>query len=100
MTRTHRKRSMMEQQETGLVEPAYYPLPPGHIRPSGWLRQQLQILADGLVSHLDECWPDVAQRGWIGGTAESWQRGPYRPAGSGPLAHILDYHLPSTQYFP
>jgi DUF1680 family protein len=82
--------SIMAQRETVLAEPAYDPLPPGHIRPSGWLLQQLQIQADGLVGHLDECWPDVAQSGWIGGTAESWERGPYWLDGMVPLAFLLD----------
>jgi uncharacterized protein len=80
----------MAQRETVLAEPAYDPLPPGHIRPSGWLLQQFQIQADGLVGHLDECWPDVAQSGWIGGTAESWERGPYWLDGMVPLAFLLD----------
>ncbi|HEU5379817.1 MAG TPA: beta-L-arabinofuranosidase domain-containing protein [Ktedonobacteraceae bacterium] len=80
----------MAQKETRLSEPLFRPLPPGHIHPVGWLRQQLQIQADGLAGHLDECWPDVAQSGWIGGTAESWERGPYWLDGIVPLAYLLD----------
>lgn len=80
----------MAQREMRLSEPRFRPLPPGHIRPAGWLRQQLQIQADGLAGHLDECWPDVAQSGWIGGTAESWERGPYWLDGVVPLAFLLD----------
>jgi len=80
----------MGQRETLLAEPAYHLLPPGQIRPVGWLRRQLQIQADGLAGHLDECWPDVADSGWIGGAAESWERGPYWLDGMVPLAYLLD----------
>jgi uncharacterized protein len=73
-----------------LAETPFRPLPLGQIRPSGWLLRQLQLQADGLVGHLDECWPDVAQSGWIGGTAESWERGPYWLDGVIPLAFLLD----------
>jgi hypothetical protein len=73
-----------------LAEPSFRPLPLGQIRPSGWLLRQLQLQADGLVGHLDECWPDMAQSGWIGGTAESWERGPYWLDGMIPLAFSLD----------
>jgi len=66
------------------------PLPLGSIRPSGWLRSQLQVQAAGLSGHLDEFWPDVAQSGWIGGDAEGWERGPYWLDGMVPLAFLLD----------
>lgn len=66
-------------------------LPLGQIRPSGWLQRQLRIQADGLSGHLDEFWPDVgSQSGWLGGTGESWERGPYFVDGLLPLAWQLD----------
>src|ERR1700756_2146389 len=34
-------------------------LPLGEVRPTGWLRRQLRIQADGMGGHLDEFWPDV-----------------------------------------
>lgn len=80
----------MAQRNWHLAETSFRPLPLGQLRPSGWLRQQLQIQAEGLVGHLDECWPDVAQSGWIGGAAESWERGPYWLDGLVPLAFVLD----------
>jgi uncharacterized protein len=70
---------------------AFYPLPLGSIRPTGWLRAQLQIQANGLGGHLDETWPDVGPNsGWLGGTGESWERGPYFLDGLVPLAYQLD----------
>ncbi|MEO7910954.1 MAG: beta-L-arabinofuranosidase domain-containing protein [Roseiflexaceae bacterium] len=69
---------------------ALAPLPLGHIRPAGWLREQLRIQADGLSGHLDEFWPDIANSRWIGGDAEGWERGPYWLDGIVPLAYLLD----------
>jgi DUF1680 family protein len=69
---------------------AFYPLPLTTIRPTGWLRRQLQIQADGLSGHLDEFWPDLSvNSGWLGGTGESWERGPYFLDGLVPLAYLL-----------
>jgi hypothetical protein len=66
-------------------------LPLGSIKPKGWLRSQLQIQANGLSGHLDETWPDVGPTsGWLGGTGESWERGPYFLDGLIPLAYLLD----------
>jgi DUF1680 family protein len=44
-----------------------------------------------LADILDETWPDVgATSGWLGGTGESWERGPYFLDGLIPLAYLLD----------
>jgi len=76
---------------TPLAPNAFYPLPLGSIRPTGWLLAQLQIQANGLGGHLDETWPDVGPNsGWLGGTGESWERGPYFLDGLVPLAYQLD----------
>ena len=70
---------------------AFYPLPLGSIRPGGWLRKQLEIQAAGLSGHLDETWADVGPNsGWLGGTGESWERGPYFLDGLLPLSYLLD----------
>ena len=69
---------------------AYHPLALTSIKPTGWLRNQLQIQADGLSGHLDEFWPDVMRSGWIGGDAEGWERGPYWLDGVVPIAFLLD----------
>ena len=69
----------------------YYLLPLTSIRPRGWLRRQLEIQAQGLSGHLDEFWPDLGPNsGWLGGTGESWERGPYFLDGLVPLAYLLD----------
>ncbi len=74
-----------------LMRNAFYTLPLGAVRPTGWLRAQLRVQADGLSGHLDETWPDVGPNsGWLGGTGESWERGPYFLDGLTPLAYLLD----------
>jgi hypothetical protein len=49
----------------------------------------LQIQANGLSGHLDEVWKDLGPNsGWLGGTGESWERGPYFLDGLVPLAYL------------
>lgn len=74
-----------------LAENAFYILPLGTVRPTGWLLDQMKIQANGLSGHLDETWPDVGSNsGWLGGTGESWERGPYYLDGLIPLAYLLN----------
>jgi hypothetical protein len=74
-----------------LAPNAFDTLPLGSIRPAGWLLTQLQTQASGLGGHLDEVWPDVGpDSGWLGGSGESWERGPYYVDGLVPLTYQLD----------
>ena len=78
------------QNHAPLRPAAFLELPLGTIEPTGWLRDQLEIQAEGLSGHLDEFWPDVGpQSGWLGGSGESWERGPYYLDGLLPLAYLL-----------
>jgi DUF1680 family protein len=74
-----------------LAPSAFYLLPLGSVRAHGWLDEQLRTQANGLSGHLDETWADVGPNsGWLGGTGESWERGPYFLDGLVPLAYLLD----------
>jgi uncharacterized protein len=81
----------LTQNRAPLAPQPFQPLPTGAIKPAGWLRRQLEIQARGMGGRLDETWPDVgANSGWLGGTGESWERGPYFLDGLLPLAWQLD----------
>ena len=60
------------------------------IKPTGWLKRQLQIQAAGLSGHLDQVWPDVRDSGWLGGDRNDWERGPYWLDGFIPMAYLLE----------
>jgi hypothetical protein len=60
------------------------------IKPSGWLKRQLQIQAGGLSGNLDRIWPDVRDSRWAGGDRDGWERLPYWLDGFIPLAWLLD----------
>jgi len=66
------------------------PLPLGSIEPTGWLKNQLRLQADGLSGHLDEFWPDISRSAWFGGESDAWERAPYWLDGVVPLAFLLD----------
>lgn len=74
-----------------LYPSAFLPLPLGSVRPTGWLRRQLEVQAEGVTGHLDEFWPYVGRdTGWLGGGGDAWERAPYYLDGLLPLAYLLD----------
>lgn len=66
------------------------PYTTNEIRPTGWLKTQLEIQAEGLSGHLHEVWPDIRDSQWIGGKCDGWERVPYWLDGFIPLAYLLD----------
>jgi hypothetical protein len=71
-----------------LAQAAFARLPFGAVRADGWLAEQLRLSAEGLTGHLMEIWEDVGPNsGWLGGTGENWERGPYYVRGLIALAH-------------
>ncbi len=73
-----------------LIHNAFIKLPLGTVKPSGWLKAQLEIQAAGLTGNLDDFWPDLVNSSWRGGNGEAWERGPYYLDGLVPLAYILN----------
>jgi uncharacterized protein len=77
--------------QSGLTPSAYKELPLGAIKPQGWLKDQLQIMADGSTGHLDEIHAKLKNdNGWLGGKGDGWEETPYWLDGAVPLAYLLD----------
>ena len=67
------------------------PAPLGSVSPRGWLRREFTVQKNGLTGHIDKIWEDLgASSGWLGGTGENWERGPYYLDGLVSLAYALD----------
>lgn len=60
------------------------------LKPTGWLKNQLEIQANGLSGNLDKIWPSVSDSSWIGGSDDGWERVPYWLDGFIPLAYLLE----------
>lgn len=75
-----------------LLEKRYMELPVGDVKPEGWLKDQMQRMADGMTGHLDKLYEPVMgkRNGWLGGDGDVWERGPYWIDGFLPLAYMLD----------
>lgn len=74
-----------------LVSQIYNEMPLGRIKPTGWLKQQLQIMSDGSTGHLDEVHHKLSNdNGWLGGKGDGWEETPYWLDGAVPLAYLLD----------
>jgi hypothetical protein len=71
----------------------YQTLPIGEIRPSGWIRNQLELQAAGLPGHLFDFYRYVQRSLWYGGDFEYsdlHEAGPYWYRATVPLAYLLD----------
>lgn len=64
-------------------------LPLGSVRPRGWLKRQLALMADGMVGHLDSLSKFLApDNGWLDGKRPGWEEQPYWLRGFYPLAAL------------
>lgn len=68
-------------------------LPPGSVRPEGWLRERMVLQAEGLTGHAEELYDDIGRSDWLTcegrGGEFSWERGPYYARGLVALAFAL-----------
>ena len=94
------------EDEPFVLEPlAFARLPVGAIQPAGWLRDQLEIAADGYTGHLCDWYGLCVNSTWLGGDPEFAQVSegpnpevlPYWLNGAAPLAFLVDnLHLSSV----
>jgi uncharacterized protein len=75
-----------------LIAQPYTALPLGAINPQGMLLEMLKTQRNGLTGNLDSVYSVVCgpNNGWLGGTGDGWERGPYWLDGLVPLAYILN----------
>lgn len=73
------------------LTPCFTKLPLTHIKPKGWLLNQLIVQAKGLSGNVHKLFRDLSEKSaWLGGKGESWERGPYYLDGLIPLAYLTD----------
>ncbi|KAH6638519.1 duf1680 domain-containing protein [Truncatella angustata] len=88
------KQQVMEDDEqSALVQPVYTIFPLGSINPLGWLKDQLELEANGLAGNMFEFYRFVNDSKWIGGTTEYSildEASPYWFNGLVPLAFGLN----------
>jgi len=53
-------------------------LPVGSVHAKGWLKQQLDLMAEGMTGHLNEISPFLkSDNGWLGGDKDGWEEQAY-----------------------
>ena len=61
-----------------LLPSPFAKLPLGSIRPKGWLKHQLELMAKGMTGRLTELSSFLkAENGWFGGDKPGWEEQPY-----------------------
>ena len=69
-------------------------LPPGSVRPGGWLLKQMEMQRTGLTGRAEELYLDIGKSDWLTGGKRggqfAWERGPYYAKGLTALAFALD----------
>ncbi len=70
-------------------------LPLGRVRADSWLEHQALLLAENITADFEKLSPDCKadgdnRSGWLGGSGENWERGPYYVRGLVALAYTLD----------
>ncbi len=79
-----------------LLKTEFVKLPLGAVKPRGWLRDELQVQADGLTGHLPEVWDAVKTTAWKGDAGRNVSPNfwacfvPRWLQGLVPLAYLLD----------
>jgi hypothetical protein len=77
-----------------LTPSPFVKLPIGSIRPHGWLRKQLELMADGFCGRLPEVspWAKFEGNAWVSPTgtgSNGWEEAPYWLRGYGDLGYVL-----------
>lgn len=76
-----------------VVQPVYRTFPLGSVKPLGWMKDQLELAADGLAGRMFEFYRFVHDARWLGGSTEYsdlHEASPYWFNGVVPLAFALD----------
>ena len=91
---TDHRNSFYTSNRAPLAPLSFIKLPPGSIRPGGWILKCLELERDGLAGHLDaiSAWLDKKNNAWYSGNGQGdhgWEEVPYWLKGYGDLAYLL-----------